>query len=236
VVEPEDPDRSWRYRWRWTHSGGTVATPRPATGRAAPAPIVLEESDEARVLLDPRGRFVNVVLPPLVAEEFWTGSWEQEKGIGISRILYRSLQDVFDFVFMSFPADEPVDTEPAAALATRTRLHTTGLGLRDRDRTASFGSDGRLMGMIVMSSHEYIDSSIPSHEITHLWGQRLVTASSNPRVPGHMGFMEEGGYLGGWYPGTLEEAGGGLWLARDPYGGSDDRAPAIIPTRPSSYT
>ena len=28
-----------------------------------------------------------------------------------------------------------------------------------------------------------------------------------------MGFVEGGGYLGGWYPGTLEEVGGGLWLA-----------------------
>lgn len=218
VVEPRDQARSWNYRWRWTFSRGTAAAARPSATRPAPEPIVLEESDEARVLLDPRGRFVNVVLPKPVMEELRTGLWEQEKGMRISRILYRSFQDVFDFVFLSFTADEPMDTRRGVALTTRTRLHTQGLGLRDRDRTRSFGSDGRLMGLIVMSRHEYIDEPIPLHEFTHIWGQRVVEVSDNPGAGGHMGFVEGGGYLGGWLPGTLEEVGDGLWQALDAAG------------------
>lgn len=218
VVEPRDQARAWNYRWRWTFSRGTAAAPpsaaaRPSATRPAPEPIVLEESDEARVLLDPRGRFVNVVLPQPVMEELRTGPWEREKGMRISRILYRSLRDVFDFVFLAFPARESMDLGRGPALTTRTRVHTEGLGLGGQDLTSSFGSAGRLMAVIVMSRHENLGAPMPLHEIAHLWGQRVLPVSDDPGAQGHMGFAEGGGALGGWPPGTLEEVGGGLWAA-----------------------
>ena len=217
VVEPDDRTRRWSYRWRWTRSRVTGPPPvaeRPSATRPAPEPVVLEESGEARVLLDPRGRFVNVVLPKPVVDELRIGEWGQEKGSRISRILYRSLLDVFDFVYITFTDDEPMETPGRTGSTSRTRVHTEGLGLRGRDRTRSYGSDGRLMGVIAMTSHEYLDLGLPLHEIAHLWGQRVLPVTDEPGAQGHMGFAEGGGYLGGWYPGTLEEAGDGLWVAR----------------------
>jgi hypothetical protein len=211
-VVPAIRDRGWRYRWRWTHTPGVVASARPGIREDPGAFVLLESSEQADVLLDPRGRFLNVVVPDSVMTALRAGRWTGTRFQFLSPLVYRSLEDAFDFLVFAFPDDAPV--ESPGGFATRTRQHTRGLGLAPGDRTDPHGSAGRLKGVLMLGRHAWFDSGLALHELAHLWGQRVVPWED---PEGHWRFAGVGGYLGGWAPGTLEAVGSpGLWRAQGP--------------------
>jgi len=209
-VDPAFQDRTWRYRWRWTHVAGVVASARPGADLDPGAFLTLEDSDEAVLLLDPRGRFANLVVPDSVMAALRAGRWDGTKFRTLSPIVYRSMEDAFDFLVFAFPDDAPV--EAPGGFATRASHRTRGLGLAPGDWTANFGSEGQLMGTLMLGRHQWLDSGLALHELAHLWGQLLIPWGD---PEGHWRFSGVGGYLGGWVPGTLESVGGpGLWRAK----------------------
>jgi hypothetical protein len=209
---PNARDQAWRYRWRWTHVAGVAPSARPGAGEDPGAFLRLEDSEEAVFLVDPRGRFANLVVPDSVMSELRAGRWSGAKFRQLAPIVYRSLKDAFDFLVFAFPDDAPV--ESPGGMATRARGHTGGLGLAQGDGTAGFGSGGRLMGSLMFGRHQWLDSGLALHELAHLWGQRVIPWED---PEGHWMFSGVGGYLGGWAPGTLESAGApGVWRARGP--------------------
>jgi hypothetical protein len=213
-VEPLDQGRAFRYRWTFRYSSGRMTGAQ--AGSSAPPPVVIEESDEAKVLLDPRGTFVNLVIPgarPDPSPEF---------ARRVTNILYRSFEDAFDFVLFSFP-DGGAPGSPSGR-AFRAKRNAAGIGLRIPDDLRGFGSEGRLMGALYLAQQRLLDSPTPLHEIVHLWGQQLLDEPGDE----HWGFTGVGGMLGGWEPGTLEEVGEGTWHAKGP-----DGAPGFLTTGPS---
>ncbi len=213
VVEPEDPIQRWNYRWRWTHERGVAARARPSAGQPAPAPILVDEGtepgEEYLLYLDPRGRFVNLVIHPQGVAELGQGDWSAEQVANLTRIFYRSFQDDFDFVLLAL-ADREAGSDGGRAY--RTSRAAEGLGLSGGDRTEFFGSRGRLRAALMHSSHAGLNGHLPLHEVAHTWGQYILPGTD---LRGHWGFAGVGGLLGGWDPGTLEAVEGGLWTARE---------------------
>lgn len=208
-ITPSFGDRAWRYRWRWSQVAGMAASARPGAADDPGDFILLEDSDEAVLLLDPRGRFVNLVVPDSMMTALRAGRWSGDKFRILSPMVYRSMEDAFDFLVFAFPDDAQV--ESPGGFGTRAREHARGLGLVSGDWTRSFGSGGRLMGTVMLGRHEWLDSGLPLHELAHLWGQRLLEWED---PEGHWRFSGVGGYLGGWAPGSLEPVGTpGLWRA-----------------------
>ena len=215
-VRPTIQDRAWRYRWRWTHAPGVAASARPGADEDPGPFLTLEASDEAFMLLDPRGRFANLVVPDSVMTALRAGRWTHPRFHTLATLVYRSLEDSFDFLVFAFPDDSPVASP--GGFASRARQHTQGLGLVPGDWTGDFGSGGRLMGALMLGRHQWLDSGLALHELAHLWGQRLVPWED---PEGHWRFSGVGGYLGGWAPGTLEATGAaGFWRAQGPGEGS----------------
>lgn len=211
TIVQDDTSRPYRYRWNFRFEPGRLTTAAPRAASSS-EPSVLEESDDALVLLDPRGTFVNVVIPLDEGRDDPWASWEAEFPRRVTRILYRSFVDAFDLVLIAM-ADEARLTG-LGGRAFRSKVEVAGLGLSQHDRTAEFGSDGRLTAGLVMARHGMLDSPTSLHEIAHMWGQYVLPT----RDGAHWGFAGVGGLLGGWEPGTLEAAGGGTWLARGPGG------------------
>lgn len=214
VVEPQDPTMRWSYRWRWTRERGVAADARTSADRPAPAAILLDRGSHRgepfRTLLDPRGRFVNLVLPATPMRELQLGDWSAQQMQEVARLFYRSFRDDFDFLMVALAdADR---TASNGGRAFRTRPSAEGLGLTGSDRAAAFGSEGRLQSVLMLGAHVLLDGAIPLHELAHTWGQYVIRGSGRM---GHWGFSGVGGLLGGWEPGTLEEVGEGLWTARE---------------------
>lgn len=209
-VEPADRERRFRYRWRWSYRRGAWG-PEESFDEPAPPARTLQESQEATVLLDPRGRFVNLVLPPTTVRRLGSRPWDLEAAAEVSRTLYRSFEDDFDFLMVAFADDEAVPIREGRTVHARNTVE--GLGLPVGQRSAEFGSERRLVAVLKLAAHRHLDSQLPLHEIAHLWGQYVLEDTGSDA---HWGFSGVGGHLGGWAPGTLEEAGAGTWLARGP--------------------
>lgn len=210
VVEPDDTSRRWNFRWRWTHARGVAASARAAARDPAPEPISLEESGDVRTLLDPRGRFVNLVLPAAVIRDLQRADWRPEQVQHVTRLFYRSFDDEFDVLFLALADADEARTGEGRAF--RSRQAAEGLGLSGGDRTEAFGSAGRLLSALFLSSHSTLDGPLPLHELAHTWGQYILGETGHS---GHWGFSGVGGLLGGWDPGTLEQVNDSLWTARE---------------------
>jgi hypothetical protein len=194
--------------------GGSTASGPEADARPAatvPPFIVLHESDDATILLDPRGRFVNLVLPPGRMAMLGADSWSFPRGQIVARTLFQAFDDEFDFLMVAFADGEGESVEQGRTVRAASRI--PGLGLHLGDRTRRFGSDGRLVALLMTMEHRHFDTRMPIHELAHLWGQYAIDRTGSGS---HWGFTEVGGQLGGWERGTLQHLGNGTWVARGP--------------------
>jgi hypothetical protein len=211
LVEPLDRSAAFRYRWRWTHSASVAPEQRAAARRPAPPVLVLHDSDEARILVDERGRFINLVLPPELFQEARTleGTQARRSYEAWTRLLLENLGDAFDFVIFAFDHATPHEGS-AFGVFYRARNLVEGIGLSTDDRGLAWGSPDRLIGVAHLGQHGYLIGGPSLHELAHAWGQRVIPTV----LASHWGFAGVGGQMGGWEPGTLEALGDGRYRAR----------------------
>ena len=123
--------------------------------------------------------------------------------------LYERFEDDFDFIIVGDQWDSGFGWFVGVS------NDVSGIGQSLFDASATYGSSGRLKGIVHMASRRAIDGGWSLHEFGHNWANNL---SLIPSVSHHWDYSNVGGLLGGWAPGTLENLGGDMYRGLDPRG------------------
>ena len=131
----------------------------------------------------------------------------------LSRRVYEHFHDDFDFIiFASNQSAVPAGSYYGRFYEAQNKIE--GVGKRQFDNTSNFGSQGRLQGVIHLTSTWGLTGGPSLHEITHKWGNDMASVPTD--VGSHWGYSNIGGQLGGWQPGSLVELGDNKYKARNP--------------------
>ena len=130
--------------------------------------------------------------------------------------VYQHFNDAFDFIFFvsnNGGSTGAVNTAPYSGRYNSVSNNVSGIGLSLFDSTSSFGSDGKLQGVIHLTQHGNISGGPSLHEIMHRWGN-----FGNSTVQfSHWGFtsvgMDNGGQLGGFALSQFSDLTGGRFQA-----------------------
>ncbi len=176
--------------------GTTAATYNEFIGvtddRVVPVPIrSLDAASRASI------RVLNVQRPAITYENDQAAAQE----------LYRYFGDDFDFLQILYAAPSVHDNRHFVSV----KQEVSGIGLSLRDATASFGSKGRLLGVVVYPLWTLFDDaeSAALHEIGHNWINFLSNPALRAGTPhwpastmarGIMGLSIPGSGAGGQYP------------------------------------
>ena len=131
----------------------------------------------------------------------------------LSRRVYEHFHDDFDFIiFASNQSAVPAGSYYGRFYEAQNKIE--GVGKRQFENTSNFGSQGRLQGVIHLTSTWGLTGGPSLHEITHKWGNDMASVPTD--VGSHWGYSNIGGQLGGWQPGSLVELGDNKYKARNP--------------------
>ena len=129
---------------------------------------------------------------------------------------YEHFNDEFDFLIFiaNVDFDRLVPGSITGAFYSSVKNDVQGIGLSIFSRNSSFGSAGKLQGVIF---HSYDDESIFRglllHELMHRWGNFIVPTGYGP----HWGFSTSGGYLGCCDISNMIDRGDGKFSAPNPF-------------------
>ena len=132
---------------------------------------------------------------------------------------YEHFNDEFDFLifFPNVDLDRLVPGSINGAFYHSVKNDVQGIGLSMFSHNSSFGSAGKLQGVIF---HNYDDPSsfrgTLLHELMHRWGNFVVPITSSPGGP-HWGFSSSGGYLDCYDISNIIDHGGGKFSAPNPF-------------------
>lgn len=181
----------------------------PSPGRRD-AKIVVHDEDGILSVLG-SGRVASLESAAFFEEREDRLSWDQS--VQIAQLLYRHFHDDFDFIVFADNRETPA-TEPAYyGRYYHTRNTTQGLGMPFFDFSASFGSPGKLQGLIHLVTSRGLFRGPSLHEFVHRWANHLSVLPTVERS--HWGNASVGGQLGGWAPGSLEDIGGGRYRVKN---------------------
>ena len=162
------------------------------------------------------GRVAAMVLDPAEYATWANGSETQADTEAMTRRIYASLPDDFDFIFLE---NNEAALRPDAAffgLYRPARNDTTGLAQSTFNNANDYGSAGDLQGVIHLTQANGLSGGPSLHELLHRWANYLPEINGGD--PTHWGFSSVGGQLGGFQYGTLEDLGGGNYQASGPGG------------------
>jgi len=150
------------------------------------------------LIIDESRTFVNFVLPNSEYNQYVN---QQGNVRDITKEIYTHFNDDYDLiVILGVETNQPTGT--AFGFNSPAKNEIQGLGGNTFDSTSSFGSDGKLNGVVFMPLTEYVRSGPFLHEIAHLWANKGFVPTT---VGGHWGYASTGGQLGGFD--TLENLG-----------------------------
>ena len=142
---------------------------------------------------------------------------------------YEQFNDEFDFLVF-VPNMARGEQEWDGAFYVSVKNDVQGIGQRIYSNNSSFGSAGKLQGVISFMGFfpppEFIDNSCLRcsdirngtllHEFMHRWGNFVVPITSYPGGP-HWGFSSSGGYLDCYDISNMIDHGGGKFSAPNPF-------------------
>jgi hypothetical protein len=172
------------------------------------------------------GRVVNLVSSNGEFEEFIAGikNGPDESIVKkITNILYQHFDDEFDFIKIV-----PACFDASRCIAANSGLYgrayfakhdVKGIGGEIIDKTAEYGSAGKLKTVNYYPHLNGITRGPSLHELMHTWGNKLGFLDEYRGVPeivcpGHWGWSNIGGQLGGWKPHSLEKLSDGSYQAK----------------------
>ena len=156
------------------------------------------------------GRVVNLVSTSLFNET--SGALSYSEKTQITKILYSHLKDEFDFIMIAANNKECCSDAGYYGMFSNVQNDITGLGKSISNNTASYGSSGKLQGVIHFPYLNGLTGGPGLHEILHNWGNNLITTESSA----HWGYSNVGGQLGGWQPNSLVTLDDGTYQTRGP--------------------
>jgi hypothetical protein len=175
-------------------------------------------ADDYRVLIHPDRRSVVLEVPQLEFEAYLLGRFTSVAPPVATR-LYRHFRDTFDFLLIvNNRAEKPVPS-PVAGESSVITNDVGGLGLAsDLDLAELRGLPpvDELEFVLYLPNYLALTNGPSLHELMHRWGNYIVDVAE---APGHWGFSNVGGQLGGFTDGTLEDLGDGTFSAANATGG-----------------
>jgi Leucine-rich repeat (LRR) protein len=156
------------------------------------------------------GRVVNLVSKSLFNET--SGALSYAATTQITKILYSNLEDEFDFIMIAANNKKCCSDAGFYGRFRGVQNKTKGLGKSIYDSTDSYGSSGRLQGVIHFPYLYGLTGGPGLHEIAHNWGNDLIKTE----VGGHWGYSNVGGQLGGWQPNSLVTLADGVYQTKGP--------------------
>ena len=173
------------------------------------------------IIFSESGVIVNLAHPGLHAEIKGGSSTEADQEI--AKIIYKHFEDQFDLLMVA-----PVTKTPSAInYNALVKSIASGLGEKDKnvDVSSDYGSKGELNNYVFLTSPLMIGKrGVATHEIMHIWAAPPVFLSTNP---GHNGYSNVGGILGGWKPNTLRALGDRIYQVETM--GDESKKGAIFP-------
>lgn len=128
----------------------------------------------------------------------------------LARDVYRSFDDVFDFLVFLSNLDEYSDNTVRVPYGRYRPIMNdtrgTGRGLYFRRQ---YGSSGKLRGIVQFPYNKGLRRGPALHEFQHAWANFSVPTAS----PSHWGFSSANGQLGGFDSADLVDLGGGQYSA-----------------------
>ena len=139
-----------------------------------------------------------------------TTSFNSLPTVFLARDLYRSFEDVFDFLVFLSNLDEYSDnTERVPYGRYRSIMNDTKGTGRDLLFRKHYGSSGKLRGVVQFPYNQGLRRGPALHEFQHAWANYTVPTAS----PSHWGFSSANGQLGGFDGADLVDLGGGRYSA-----------------------
>lgn len=164
------------------------------------------------IQLDSRGRTASLLLPK---DEF--DAWNAGKGFqnatarkALTKELYKTFRDSFDFIFFVMNNSERPATIPFGQLY-KVSNDVKGIGLPVQNQSGEYGSEGKLKAVMQLGRRDYLISGPSLHELLHNWANFVLDTkllvSDDKEVSGkpHWGISDVGGQLGGFDPSTFQE-------------------------------
>lgn len=118
--------------------------------------------------------------------------------------LYRVFADDFDFIVFVPPSEGQHIAILADGTSTRVRNDIEGLGMSLFDKTAWYGSSGRLQSTVLLGGIDHVVAGPSLRELGERWGNNTFIPTG---YPDHFGFSDVGGQLGGCAPDQIEPLG-----------------------------
>jgi hypothetical protein len=199
-----------------------VAGPIDVVARRADEPhkhgaarIIVEDDFSQDLLYYSSGRVVRLKVENIPM------TWEFHQ---VTQLLYQEFEDAFDFIFVFRLGIDNI----CGYVSVAQRIE--GIGLPQADRTLTYGSAGRLIGMpyIGMAAESVpgplsFPYRLVAQSMTKAWGNWIVEAPIKDyawRTQPYWGFTSAGGLMGGFDRTTLRDLGGGQYAASADVGGS----------------
>jgi hypothetical protein len=201
------------------------------TDKNSPSMVKTIETSDYSISILGSGRVVNLVSNSTYKDEFKnfvSGPRPVVEDIKrITNILYENFEDEFDFIQIvpgCFDIINCIDKWGTYGVNYSVKNDVNGTGGDLYDNTQGYGSTGRLKSVSVFPHMNGATRGPSLHEFMHTWANRLTMldplrgtgekGQDNFLCPGHWGWSNVGGQLGGWRPNSLERLSDGSYQAK----------------------
>lgn len=155
--------------------------------------------------LDYQEKFFNMVISP---QEY--NDWIQNDGFSktggasdVTKKVYQYMKDDFDFIFFISNEDELPATVPYYGKFAYVSNNIQGIGQSIFDHTGSFGSAGKLQGVMHIPYRSGLRYGPSLHEFMHNWGNNALQTGIYTQDGPINNYSGHWGFTGGSTPGQL---------------------------------
>ncbi len=182
----------------------TVPVPTGGSKPIPPGTTVEISSDDTRTISIHGDRAVSLQLTQSAYDDYL-----QRRNVqGITPILYATFRDDFDFITLLINEDNVPPSFGAVAFYNPARNDVQNIGLTTFDNTTSYGSAGKLQGVLILGGKSHLRKGPSLHEICHQWANYLIpTEFPGSAIGPHWGISggNSRGQLGGFVQSTLSD-------------------------------
>ena len=198
----------------------------------SPAKIKTIETADYTISILGSGRVVNLVSNSKYQNEFrdiqrgGNGSGLASSTVKlITNILFKHFEDEFDFIMIASGCSKirPCVENNGGAYGTSYSVKNDVTGIAEElfDYSDDYGSNGKLKSVHYYPHLNGITMGPSLHELMHTWASKLEILDGyrgDPELvcPGHWGWTNIGGQLGGWKHGSLQALSNGSYQAKGP--------------------
>lgn len=171
-----------------------------------------KQASRYTITIDKRGHAASLLMSTNEFKKWSTRQGFQNKDARqkLTQEVYKVFKDDFDFIFYIMNTTQRPKEIPFGQLY-QVRNSVKGLGMSIFDRSASYGSSGKLQAVMQFGRRDYLLSGPSLHELLHNWAnfaldtKLLISDDKEANARPHWGISDVGGQLGGFDPSTFKQ-------------------------------